>query len=366
MMVMARSSRCLGIGLMLLIGPGAAGCGGAQVGSEGHDNPHARALEAALRNGAAVDRDLFAAPVKIEGAQDWESLSAAQADDSQVWYRVFARLYGGRLHVDEITVEQEAVDKVLRPDSKGNASKSPPTAYFGTGYTIVGLPPEFAFWLALADLYREAKVEPQAVVDRRGFGTTKHEQTSKSQARDSSSGEHSDMAATRDLVQFRVTRDVTCAGQLKRFLIDEDSYVSPADEAERRLQQEERGRRDMDDRREDMGLGGGAKGQVSWSMGREADGAWAVRIHLAHDAQQANAKGEVLDESLICRSTKPMWAQQIPGYVRQVSKADGNTWKLVLWRGGQAQAPAPAKAASRRPSAPPSRGDTRSVPSRGR
>ena len=324
----------LGIGLLLFLGAGSGGCSGGQVHSQGHDNAHARALEAALRAGSAVDRDLFAAPVKIEGEQDWQDLSSAQPAEGQVWYRIFARLYGGRLHVDEITVEQEAVDKVLRADSKENVSKAPPTAYFGTGYTVVGLPPEFAFWLALADLYREAKVEPKAIVDGRGFGTTKHEQTSKSQGRQASSGEHSDLAATRDLVQFRASADVVCAGQLKRFLIDESSYMSPADNAERRLAQEERGRKDMDQRREALGLGGGAKGQMSWRMGQDRDGMWVLRIHLAHDAQEARAKGEVLDESLICRSAAPLLARELPGYLQRVSKAEHGTWKVVLWRGG--------------------------------
>lgn len=337
MMEMVSRDHRLALGGLVLLTALGASCGGAQVRSEAHDNPHARALEAALHRGSAVDRDLFAAPLKIEATRDWQNLSAEQPADGPYSYRVFARLYGGRLHVDEITVEQDAVDKVLRPESKGNVNKSPPTAYSGTGYTIVGLPPEFAFWLALADLYREAKVEPKAVVNQRGFGTTNHEQTSKNQGRDSSMGERSDLAATRDLVQFRVSREVTCAGQLKRFLLDEHGYVSPADEAERRLQQEERGRKDMDERREDLGLGGGAKGQMSWTMGKEADGLWAVRIHLAHDAQQANSKGEVLDESLVCRSSKPLWAEELPGYLRRVDKAEANTWKLLLWRGAPAR-----------------------------
>ena len=323
-------------------------CGGGQRAVR-HDNPHARALEAALRAGSPVDRDLFAAPVEIEGEQDWEALSSAR-DSGEAWYHLMGRLYGGRLHVDEITVEQGAVDKILRPGHKGNVKKSPPTAYFGTGYTIVGLPPEFAFWLALADLYREAAVESRQTIDRRGFGTIKHHQTSKAQGRDSSGGQHSDLAATRDLIQFRASHDVECAGQLKRFQIDEKTYVSPADLAEARLHREERGRKSMESRREALGLGGGAKGQLSWRMGQEEGGSWVLRIHLAHDAQLAKAKGEVLDESLLCRSSKPLVAAELPGYLRRVQPADAGTWKIEVWRGGKM--PPPRRAAAPVPRVP--------------
>ncbi len=334
----------------------AAACGGAQKRSAEHDNPHARALEAALRAGNATDRDLFAAPVRIAGEQDWESLSAAQPE-GELWYEVLGRLYGGRLHVDEITIEQVAVDKVLRPGSKGNVKKAPGSAYFGTGYTLMGLPPEFAFWLALADLYREATVESRQTVERRGFGTLKHDQTSKAQGRQTSEGERSDLAATRDLIQFRASPAVECAGQLKRFQIDEKTYVSPADLAEARFRREERGRKSMDSKREALGLGGGAKGQMSWRLGKEAGGLWVLRIHLAHDAQLAKAKGEVLDESLLCRSSKPLLASGLPGYLRSVHKADDGTWKVLVWRGGKMPPPrraaAPVPRVATRPSVTP-------------
>ena len=331
---MALRDHFMALGLPVLLALWCPGCGGAQVQSEQHDNPHARALEAALRSGAAVDRDLFGGPVKIGGMHDWESPSAALGQDGPAWYNVFARLYGGRLHVEEITIEREAVDRVLRPDSPGNVEKAPSGASVGTGTTIVGLPPEFGFWLALADLYRQPKVESKAAVKARGFGTTAHQQNSKEQGRETLSAGHSNLSALRDLVQFRVSPDVVCAGQFKRFQIDEKSYLSPADEAERRLLAEDRGRKDMYERREALGLHADAKGQVSWRMGQEADSTWVLRVHMALDAEEARFKGEVMDESLICRSAKPLLARELPGYLRRVTRAEQGTWKVEVWRGG--------------------------------
>ena len=273
-----------------------------------------------------VRRDLFKSPIYIG--------EPGKRQESSDGYHIFGRLLGNKLHVDEITVTQQAVDRVLRVPSDQRAEVLPTDTLVGVGHVVAGLPPEIAIWLALSSLYRQRSPEPKMVVKRRGYGTLIHQKAGKDQGLKDSVGVYSDLSANRSLVRFQVSNDITCSGQFKHFQIVEKTYLSPADKADEQWRKETGARRSQQARREDAGLVAKARGQLLLEMvpSPSPTGGWTLRLHVASDVRLAATRGEVIDQSLRCDSPRPLYASALRHYRWRIEQTPERGIRAHVWR----------------------------------
>jgi hypothetical protein len=273
------------------------------------------------------ERDLFKAAISI-------GESSMRPGSARGGYRIFGRLLGSKLHVDEIDITQQAVDRVLRSKPGDQVADLPSNTHVGVGHAVAGLPPEIAIWLSLSSLFRQRSPEPAVIVKRRGHGTLIHQEAGKDQGGKDSAGTYSDLSAKRSLVRFRVSNDITCSGQFKHFQIVEKTYVSPADRADEQWRKERADTRSQQARREEAGLAPKARGQLLLEMVPVVSppGGWALRLHIASDVRLAATRGEVIDQSLRCFSPRPLYASNLRGYQWRIEQTPDRGFQAHIWR----------------------------------
>lgn len=246
--------------------------------------------------------------------------------DVPVQYEFLGRLCRGQVSVEEQTITASSLPRLLvRPES---SSVGCPGRVCGVALIPIGVPVEAAFWIAVADLYRQATLEAPALVNSRGYGKFGHilrNGTGKLQSED----ECRQADFTKDLVQFRVSPDVVCQAQFRTSKLL-DVRVSPADRAAEELYQNGNVAESETQRADELGVLEGDAGQIMMRMeGPDPqNGGYILEIHVGHDVASLFGSGETLDHAIRCRSSKPLFAADLNEYMLAILPSTANELSL--------------------------------------
>lgn len=248
--------------------------------------------------------------------------------DVPVLYEFLGRLVRGQASVEEQTITASSLPRLLaRPEASSGGC---PGRLCGVALIPVGVPVEAAFWIAVADLYRQATLEASTLVNSRGYGKFGHvlqNGTRKLQSED----ECRQADFTKDLVQFRVSPDVVCQAQFRTSKLL-DVRVSPADRAAEQLYQNGNVAESETQRADELGVLEGDAGQIMMRMeGPDPQNAvYTLEIHVGHDVASLFGSGETLDHAIRCRSSKPLFAADLKEYMLAMLPSSANEISLSV------------------------------------
>jgi hypothetical protein len=285
---------------------------------------------------------LWGAPTPKTVMDRWQVVpdvvSAAQQGPVEEWsvpagevpvqYEFLGRLVRGQVSVEEQTITKSSLPRLLATPESGSAGC--PGRVCGVGLIPVGVPVEAAFWIAVADLYRQATLEEPSQVDSRGYGKFAHvlrNGTGKLQSED----ECRQADFTKDLVQFRVSPDVVCQAQFRTSKLL-DVRVSPADRAAEELLKNGDVAESETQRADELGVLEGDAGQIMLRLeGPDPrNGGYTLEIHVGHDVASLFGSGETLDHAIRCRSSKPLFAADLTEYMLAMLPSSANEISLSV------------------------------------
>ena len=205
------------------------------------------------------------------------------------FYRAEGNQLDGTLRFAHAEASQDAIDKLWSP----SGTIVPEGLSVGLGSAPRGMPPEFAFWLGVADLHRQRKVEER-----------------EARARYEADAEKELLTASRTLTRFVVSPGVACSTSFSRKGAIGESGFSPSSAADQLY-----GFTPTERVRSRYGLVR-ESGWVSWSMGPFKEGGYALEVHVSGDASNGGSS-ESNSWSLLCRSEKPIFASELPKYAAE-------------------------------------------------
>ncbi len=217
-------------------------------------------------------------------------------------YRVEADLRDGAIWMASAAAEAGVRDRLWTPSQ---AEPLPESAALGEAPQ--GLPAEFAFWLAVAELHRSEWVRVKATRDT---ALVDGEQLHESQSR--------------TLTTFAPAPGIRCSTSVRQTGSSAEGAYDAGERAERL-----HGLPSGDDVRLDMGLLH-ETGWLSWSMTPDGDGNHSLRLHVAVDAREGAVEQSVA-WTMLCRARAPILASELTNYVASGVERDG-AWTVRVRR----------------------------------
>jgi hypothetical protein len=308
-----------------------AGCGGASQRASGGGTSDFEYVDRAAiaRMHGGTTRAVGQPWLRAVKAED-EAWPEPDGHEATVYYQVAGRFREGRFSPQRVVVHPAVAPELLSSTGPGRCNE---VGANGFGEVSDGGPAELAFWFAITDLFRQQTAQR----DRAGPGTRLHVARSETTEANVDLQEFHRQNVARNVTEFEVAPGLVCASQFKRFMLDEDDYVSPAELAERAAAKDLRKHGlKVPDRR--MGMDQRISGQLLWELvGRKSQGRalYELRVHMANDAEtRVGREGEIIDSALICRSDSPILARRLKTYRRTVVRTSDHHTQACVWPNG--------------------------------
>jgi hypothetical protein len=243
----------------------------------------------------------------------------ATLEQDETYYGLDARLLGDTIQFGGQGLHPAARGRLLtRSAAQGRLQAG---AVTGHSVLSASMPLETAAWLAILDLYRNRGKESADVVRKRGRG--KHTHALQSQSKDmQSSDEAQSLAVMREISGFRVSPDIDCSSQVKLYE-DQVVYDTPSQRA--------RDRTDVEavpewKQRQHMVREARGRGQVvARHFSTMKDGAveYELQIHMSIEVDNDGGNSELRERAMQCRSSKPIFARELSGYLIEAREEQG-------------------------------------------
>ena len=204
-------------------------------------------------------------------------------------YRVEGELLNGSLRFVTAEATVAAAGQLWKPGAP--LALPGGDTVVGTGLAPRGLPPEFAFWLGLADLFRQQ---------------TSHGQETRASVEEEDEARALRLDA-RSHSTFEPAAGLRCSTSMRRSVTDGSPGDSPLEAVERLYHLSP-----SDTVREQLGLLS-EKGWLSWSMSPGPHGGHVLRLHVSGDTGRTYGRDST-SWSLVCSSAHPVFAQAVTGY----------------------------------------------------
>ncbi len=248
-------------------------------------------------------------------------------DGAELLYSVTGTYQNDRLTIVHACAKKSVAEHVIAGVAARDAGGAQSTSLAGTSLVVRALPAEAAVWLATSNLYGQLKAEPASAVTSRGWGTLLNVHRSMLKDMEKSSGDLYRSHVSRGLLEYRLSPDVLCAAQLKLFIMEE-VVATPGARAGRALE----GVEAEATVRERYGLVPAEKGKLLWQLTRRREkdqSLHTLRILRSSDFFLPGRQGRVIDQVLVCRSSKPLLARDIPGLKFTLERA-AKHWRATV------------------------------------
>lgn len=255
----------------------------------------------------------------------WDSLDDGSAGTMVQDFR--ARVIRGRISRESQWIRTSDFEKLVSSDIFGNGEGAGKDS--GVITMTSAVPPDYAVWMAMADLFRNHRPEPAGEVDKRGYGVFKH--TIRDDTRKLQLDElERTVRVTTDAMSFRVNRSVVCTSEFS-MLAGSSAYVSPADAATAALVKKGVIKRSEESSAQFFGILEGELGEISLVQQAPADssGEYVLTARFDFDIASLFGFGGATEHVLVCRSPEPIFASQLEDYAFARQRQESGEYRYL-------------------------------------